>query len=179
MYVLVMREKEADRRQSSATIAIDDKMLATGELSPSAGTPFDFQQGIVTDCASHRRIGDNYPANGIDDCFIFNTPTRTTPAVVLSSPDGKISLSFHTNSSAVQIYSANFFDGTHPRKIEHCSARARGAGYAKAGAIFLEFQHPIGTFLNPKLIQAAGTDTVLHRNEVYENSVTVHITRRE
>lgn len=44
-----------------------------------------------------------------------------------------------------------------------------------SGAVFLEFHHPIATFLHDDLIKAAGTNTILKRGDVYENYVRVEI----
>lgn len=43
------------------------------------------------------------------------------------------------------------------------------------GAVFLEFHHPIATFLHDELTEAAGTNTTLKRGGVYENYVRVEV----
>lgn len=43
------------------------------------------------------------------------------------------------------------------------------------GATFLEFHHPLATFLHPELTNVAGTDTILKIGEVYENLVEIDI----
>lgn len=138
--------------QSSRKVALDDAMLPTGKLDDTTGTGFDFTKGTAADPSTHRRIGDGFPSSGIglspsiplsplhtnvivaDNCIVFNTPTRspTTPAVVMSSPNLKTSLSFFTNQSAVQMYTANFFGRELTRKSHH--QIASGEGYQKHGS---------------------------------------------
>lgn len=48
-----------------------------------------------------------------------------------------------------------------------------------AGAMFLEFQAPLATFMHPELAKVAGTDTVLRQGEVYENWVDVDVAVRK
>lgn len=130
--------------------------------------------------------------------MIFNKRTDASLSkVVLTSPDAKVSLAFRTNQSTVQAYTGQNFDGKHSRKALHKNgdkgypsfgsltafACDKSCGTDRtpcfAGAMFLEFMQPMGTFLHPELAEIAGTDTVLREGEVYESWVEVAVTLRQ
>jgi hypothetical protein len=138
--------------QSTQTPTLDDKMLAQGtwENIP-AGSELDFHSAGLA--GPHRTLGDNFPADGVgelrslhlplhtlcsstslppDHNFGFTSTTRSTPQVVLTSPDDKLSLSFRTNQSTVQCYTASGFDNHGPaRKSIHDPQRI--GPYARFG----------------------------------------------
>ncbi|KAK4055745.1 hypothetical protein OIV83_000292 [Microbotryomycetes sp. JL201] len=153
------------------TPELDDRMLPTGKLLKiQAGHDLDFYSRGTRG----RTIGERFPTGGVDHNFVFARVDDEHPQVVLTAPDDAISLSFRTNQSSVQCYTAGGFDSTaYPRKRVH-DPQGRGA-YAQYGAVFLEFQHPVATVLHPDLCKAAGTDTILRHDEVYENWVEIEI----
>lgn len=125
-------------------------MLATGKLdSTRPGDALNFEQGSVSNVDSHRTIGEVFLENGlgkldisslkrrflttvsIDHNIIFNSVDTSTPKVVLSSSDAKLSLEFVTNQSTVQAYTACGFDGSQTRKVHHQTKDGRG--YEKFG----------------------------------------------
>lgn len=93
---------------------------------------------------------------------------------VLTSSDDAVSLKFRTNQSSVQNYTAVGFDGSGTRKASHARPGSK-EGYNAFGSVFLEFHHPLSTFLYPELQKHAGTDTLLHKGEVYKNWVDVEV----
>ncbi|KAK4056542.1 hypothetical protein OIO90_002389 [Microbotryomycetes sp. JL221] len=158
---------------SDKTPQLDDKMLPTGtllDIKPDDSLDFH-SQGLS---GPHRTIGHPFPPGGVDHNFVFKSVDTTKPQVVLTSPDDALTVRFRTNQSSVQCYTASGFDASAPlRKTIH---DPRGAGpYPKYGAVFLEFQHPVATFLHRALRDAAGTDTILTGHDIYENFVELEI----
>ncbi|KAI5475848.1 aldose 1-epimerase [Pseudohyphozyma bogoriensis] len=154
---------------SSNVSTLDSSMLATGTLTPTdPSSPLNFAHGSPSDLSTHRTLSANFPPSGIDHNIVLNSLTPISPKLTLTSPSLDTSISFKTNQSSVQIYTAGGMDGTHPKKDVHNAAKG---GYPQFGAIFLEFHHPLATFLHPEYAAAAGTDTILKPGEVYENVV--------
>lgn len=102
----------------------------------------------------------------VDRNFLFNpsssnsssskssSPLSSTPQVILTAPSissssqsKRIQLSFSSSLPSVQIYSAPSLDGTGPlRKDAHQNSESKKKGYEANGALFIEFQQPVGTF---------------------------------
>ncbi|ORY91722.1 galactose mutarotase-like domain-containing protein [Leucosporidium creatinivorum] len=162
---------------SNQTPTLDDKMLAKGTWEKiSAGSELDFHSAGLA--GPHRTLGGNFPAEGVDHNFAFTSLTRSDPQVVLTSPDDKLSLSFRTNQSTVQCYTASGFDSHGPARKSIHDPQSIGP-YARFGAVFLEFHHPLATFLHPEYAEKAGTDTVLKAGDVYENFVEIEVKVKE
>lgn len=108
-------------------------MLPTGKVASTAGTHLDFFQGTVSEPITHRKMGENWK-DGVDHNLMF-TPAvvETEPRVVLTSPDGGISLRFRTNQSSVQCYTGGGLNGSVTRKGPH--KNEEGTGYEKFGAV--------------------------------------------
>ncbi|GAA5837443.1 hypothetical protein JCM3766R1_000445 [Sporobolomyces carnicolor] len=138
---------------STELVHLDDKGLATGKIDqiPQDGAGFDYHS------KKQRKIGDSYPEGGIDRNFLLTprptsppTPISSEPQLVLTSPratkdDSRFELEFKTSLASVQIYSAPGLDGSGPIK-----KRAHGGerGYDRDGALFIEFQQPVGTIVH-------------------------------
>ncbi|GAA5863427.1 hypothetical protein JCM1840_007523 [Sporobolomyces johnsonii] len=153
---------------SDKLVALDEKGLSTGSIDPiPRGDVLDFHSSGLE--GEQRQIGDGHPEGGIDRNFLFSYPPSSpsgphslspTPQIVLSSPpssrtsDGDPSLSLHFRSSlpSAQIYTAPSLDGTGPaRKAVHMQSPADEEGkqgYGAHGAVFLEFQQPVGTVMH-------------------------------
>ncbi|GAA6009822.1 hypothetical protein JCM11491_000828 [Sporobolomyces phaffii] len=160
---------------STELVALDDKGLATGSIDkiPQDGTGLDFYSSGL-DAKEHRKIGASYPDGGIDRNFLLTprqtsppTPISHVPQLVLTAPaptsssssssptDTRLQLSFKSSLGSVQIYSAPGLDGSGPaKKSAHERARedgqgregdAKNRGYDRDGALFIEFQQPVGT----------------------------------
>ncbi|GAA5918246.1 hypothetical protein JCM1841_005330 [Sporobolomyces salmonicolor] len=204
---------------SDKLVALDEKGLSTGSIDPiPRGNGLDFHSSGLE--GEHRKIGDGYPEGGIDRNFLFSYsppspsspgPLSPTPQIVLSSPssgtsdDPSLSLHFRSSLPSAQIYTAPSLDGTGPaRKAVHRQAPDAGSdegkqGYDANGAIFLEFQQPVGTVMHTavkgaeqgaselgrwlderatKLGREERTwerDSVLRRGEVWESWVEVDV----
>ncbi|GAA5901762.1 uncharacterized protein JCM6883_000386 [Sporobolomyces salmoneus] len=140
---------------STELVSLDDKGLSTGSIDqiPQNGKEFDFSKS--------RKIGDSYPQGGIDRNYLLtphasSTPIASSPQLILTAPETssgpRLELSFKTSLPSVQIYSAPGLDGSgpskksaHQPKSTQSSGDEKGEGYGKDGALFIEFQQPVGT----------------------------------
>lgn len=107
---------------SDKITAVDENLIPTGELSDITGTPFDFRtpKSIGQDIKS---TGDGYDHN-----YVLDNPGV---AAIVSSQKSGISMTVKTNSPGIQLYTANFLDG---------SVVGKGVSYKKQSAFCLETQ---------------------------------------
>ncbi|KAH9459672.1 hypothetical protein Pst134EB_007902 [Puccinia striiformis f. sp. tritici] len=116
------------------------------------------------------------------------------PKAILRSPKDDLILVFYSNQTAVQCYSANYFNGLGSRKELHrrSTSTENSGGYKKQEAIYLEFQEPsslctnltlqknLKSYLNSddhgqhqqseeKSQTTTVTNTILYPNQVYSN----------
>lgn len=97
------------------------------------------------------------------------TPISSQPQLIFTSPESlsstqgpRLQLSFRTSLPSVQIYSAPGLDGSGPGKKsahqqhqkEEGSDEGKKKGYDKDGALFIEFQQPVGTLSHTCAIDA-------------------------
>ncbi|SGY78709.1 BQ5605_C008g04920 [Microbotryum silenes-dioicae] len=206
--------EEKDVKEYNLWIAVSLSSLAFGELVQGDRTPelypnmlptgkiFQLSKEDPLNFSTSRKIGANFPGNGIDHNLLFTLPFPATPQVTLTCPDGRLGLEFRTNQSSVQCYTAAGFNGVSPVKKELHDRKGEGRGYDRfgewscfslelqdeasnllsvrfrfhtLGATFLEFHQPIATFLHRELKEIVGGDTVLRRGEVYKNWCEVTI----
>ncbi|KAM0788705.1 hypothetical protein ACM66B_002801 [Microbotryomycetes sp. NB124-2] len=157
------------------TPELDERMLPTGKLlNIGPGDELDF----YSEGERGRTIAQRFPSGGVDQNFVFSQIDETRPQVVLTAPDEAVSLSFRTNQSSVQCYTAGGFDSKGCARKKAHDPHFRG-GYSQYGAVFLEFQHPVATVLHSELQAAAGIDTILRGDDVYENWLEIDINGRE
>jgi aldose 1-epimerase len=113
---------------------VDKNLIPTGELRPVKGTPLDFTKANPIGAG----ISDNYEqlvlAHGYDHNFVINRkgPGLELAARVHEPSTGRI-LEISTTEPGVQLYSANFLDGTITGK--------QGRVYKQHYAFCLEAQH--------------------------------------
>lgn len=85
-------------------------MIPTGEKAPVRHTPLDFTtpKPLGTD------IQDPFlkSANGYDHCFLLPHDGDLHPAALLTDPSSELSLQLLTDAPGLQVYTANFLDGT-------------------------------------------------------------------
>ncbi len=109
----------------------DATLIPTGELREARGTPFDFTRptaiGVRLD-----QLGRN--PNGYDDNFVLD---RSAPGLLLAArvhePRSRRTMEMRTTTPGVQLYTANYFDGSLTGK--------RGIAYAPHAGFTLEAQH--------------------------------------
>jgi aldose 1-epimerase len=112
---------------------VDDHLIPTGELSPVAGTPFDFTKST----AIGARIEQDNPqikfGKGYDHNWVLNKTgaALTKAAEVHESKTGRI-MEVWTTEPALQFYTGNFLDGT---------LKGKGKTYPRRGAFCMETQH--------------------------------------
>ncbi len=109
---------EADERT-----AVRPDLVPTGEIVPVAGTVYDLNTPVVL--AERRAL----LANGFDDNFVL---ARGHRGRVRAAKSG-IELGFVTDQPGVQIYTANFLDGS--------TAGKDGRPHGRFGGFCLEAQH--------------------------------------
>lgn len=112
---------------------LDTRRVPTGALLPVAGTPFDLRRAArIGD-----RIGSTHPqmllARGFDHAFVLAKAQPLSAAACALDPESGRTLQVHTTEPALQLYTANAFDGT----LVGAGGRTirQGDGYA------LETQH--------------------------------------
>src|SRR5437773_7929848 len=120
---------------ASAFTPVDSAVIATGEIAPVAGTPFDFRTA--------RRIGDRIGqgteqlrfGRGYDHNWVLDRPSGSglAHAARVVEPTSGRTLDVSTTEPGVQFYAGNFLDGTIKGK--------GGRVYAHRSGLCLETQH--------------------------------------
>jgi len=137
-------------------VAIDSASIPLGELTPVAGTPFDFRLP--------RRIGERIAqpdeqlrhGGGYDHNFVLDKPegkTLTRAARVSEPASGRV-LELWTEEPGVQFYSGNFLDG---------SLAGKGRSYPHRSGLCLEPQHFPDSPNQPQF-----PNVILRPGQVYE-----------
>ncbi|KAA1090441.1 hypothetical protein PGT21_001312 [Puccinia graminis f. sp. tritici] len=162
-------------------LAVHQSQLPTGEIQPNKALGIDFSTPEAI-----RSIGEIMPPSGFDQCFIFKNTTgdevnnTKNPKAILRSPKDDLILVFYSNQTAVQCYSANYFDGIGSRKELHrrTPGEQGAGGYKRQEAIYLEFQEPssLCTNLNLQNNLKAWVDAGDHRLRKEENKSPTKIT---
>ncbi|WP_258037225.1 MULTISPECIES: aldose epimerase family protein [unclassified Streptomyces] len=86
-------------------LPVDEGFIPTGELAPTAGTPFDFTTGHTVGS----RLGDGHPqlkaAGGYDHCMVFDSPAGTLRSVArVTGPRSGRAMEVLTTEPGVQFY---------------------------------------------------------------------------
>lgn len=120
---------------ADAYLPVDETLIPTGELRAVSGTPFDFSvaKAIGKDIAH-----DNTQLErglGYDHCWVLNDQNNgmRTAAVLFDKSSGRV-MEITTDEPAIQFYSGNFLDGTHPVKNSD-------SFYGHRSGLCLETQH--------------------------------------
>ena len=120
-------------------LPLDAGGIPTGQLAPVSNTPFDFRPTRPEQVALRDAIAgltpspEGAPQGGIDHCLVLDNwqPDGSLhPAVTLIEPVSGRSLEILTDQPGIQIYTANYLDGSVTGKD--------GAAYRQHGAICLE-----------------------------------------
>lgn len=114
---------------------VNETLIPTGELATVEGTPFDFR--------TPKRIGEEirsaHPqmvlARGYDHNFVLNRSDDTSLALAarVQDPSSGRVMEVYTREPAIQLYTANFIDGT--------LVGSSGGTYRQGDALCLETQH--------------------------------------
>ena len=118
--------------RADSILEVDEASIPTGRRLPVSNTPFDFQQArpIGRDIdASHRQLDI---AKGYDHTFVLADEGRE-PVVILTDPASGRRLEVYTTQPGIQVYTANYLDGSIEGK--------GGQVYRKHAGIALETQH--------------------------------------
>lgn len=183
--------------QTDHFLDVDRCQLPTGLIKPNRALGIRFSRDTIDKIPTRdtdlKPIQDTMPESGFDHCFLFSGPSDDydTPKVILQSPKDDVRLVFYSNQSAVQCYSANYFDGKGSRKQLHSNPTNSQGGYQKQEAIYLEFQEPSGVCTNVELqqnLKAHGnmlkynhdsgrgiSNTILYPHKVYSNWFMIDI----
>ncbi|WP_257812506.1 galactose-1-epimerase [Aggregatibacter actinomycetemcomitans] len=109
-------------------LPVDSEGIPNSPLKHVVGTGFDFR--IAKPIKQDFLQGEQLAAKGYDHSFIVNKAWQK-PCVLLTSPNGDLSLEVLTSQAALQVYTGNFLAGTPTRE---------GAQYADYHSIALETQ---------------------------------------
>jgi aldose 1-epimerase len=94
---------------------VDASLIPTGDLTPVAGTPFDFTSFHAI--GERIRLGDPQLriGRGYDHNWVLNDPKhagKLNLAAILADPSSGRQLTILTKEPGIQFYSGNFLDGT-------------------------------------------------------------------
>ena len=109
-------------------LPVDSEGIPNSPLKHVVGTGFDFR--IAKPIKQDFLQGEQLAAKGYDHSFIVNKAWQK-PCVLLTCPNGDLSLEVLTSPAALQVYTGNFLAGTPTRE---------GAQYADYHGIALETQ---------------------------------------
>ena len=149
---------------ADAMLPIDKTSVPTGEIVPVADTPFDFRQP--------KRVGrDIDPPNeqlangsGYDHTFVLNSrKADLLPVATLHEKTSGRMMKVFTDQPGLQIYTANFLDGSLIGKS--------GRPYVRQSALCLETQHFPDSPNQPQF-----PNTILRPGETYQSRTTYQFT---
>jgi aldose 1-epimerase len=113
---------------------VDKGLIPTGELTPVAGTPFDFTTPHAIGARIDRADRQIEYGHGYDHNFVLNKPLGAfgVAATAYDPSSGRV-LTVSTSEPGVQFYTGNFLDGSVHGK--------GGQAYQRRSALCLETQH--------------------------------------
>lgn len=144
-------------------LPVDAQSLPTGEILPVAGTAFDFREESAL--AKHMMAIPRQPP-GYDHTFVLSEACqRGDLAAQIYEPSSGRRLELYTTEPGVQLYTANYFDGS-------CKGKG-GKAYVRHAGVCLETQHfpdsvhhghfP-STILEPQTLWRSSTRWVMSAN---------------
>lgn len=147
---------------ADAFTEIDENSAPTGVLIPVDGTPFDLRQPVEF----LHGMAVNHPqltlGNGYDHNFVLSRQPRSPMRLAARVTGGGLCLECYTTQPGLQLYTANYLDGT-PGK--------GGAAYGPRSAFCLETQ------AWPDAIHhAAFPSVVLRAGESYHHTTAYRVT---
>jgi aldose 1-epimerase len=103
---------------------VDSTLIPTGEISPVAGTPFDFRTPMAIGARIDQRQNTQIRyGGGYDHNFVLNRGGAAADSLVhaahVAEPSTGRTLDIFTTEPGIQFYSGNFLDGTITGKAGH------------------------------------------------------------
>ena len=151
---------------ADAYTPVDETLIPTGEITPVAGTPFDFS----TPRAIGERIDSDHEqiqfGGGYDHNYVVNeAPNGLRQVAEVYEPSTGRVLLVSSTEPGVQFYSGNFLNGEVIGK--------EGSAYQKRSGFCLETQHYPDSPNQPQF-----PSTVLRPGETYETTTVFSFTTR-
>jgi aldose 1-epimerase len=117
---------------------VDSTLIPTGEISPVAGTPFDFRTPMPIGARIDQRQNTQIRyGGGYDHNFVLNRGGAAADSLLhaahVAEPSTGRTLDIFTTEPGIQFYSGNFLDGTITGKAGHI--------YKHRYGLALETQH--------------------------------------
>lgn len=109
-------------------LPVDDGLIPLGDPAPVAGTPMDFTKPAAIGSRILQVDG------GYDHCYVLNKakPGEMSLCARVEDPKSGRVMEVRTTQPGVQLYTANFLDGTH---------KGGGAAYEQHAGFCLETEH--------------------------------------
>ena len=151
--------------EGSATVLdqmlrIDKTSVPIGEIVPVADTPFDFRQPKPVGRDINQPNEQLAHGSGYDHTFVLNPRKNDTlPAAILYEKGSGRMMKVFTDQPGLQLYTANFLDGSLTGKS--------GRPYARQSALCLETQHFPDSPNQPQF-----PNTILRPGETYQSRTT-------
>jgi len=142
---------------------VDSHLVPTGQIDPITSAPWlDFRipKTIGKDIAN----GTVTPQGGYDNNWVLDNPTLKQPILHAYGPVSGIQMDIFTTQPGLQLYSANFLDGTIPRKADQIFGGEKGA-YQQYSGFAAETQHFPDSIHHPDW-----PNTVLKSGETYQET---------
>jgi aldose 1-epimerase len=140
---------------------VDSTLIPTGEISPVAGTPFDFRTPMAIGARIDQRQNTQIRyGGGYDHNFVLNRGGAAVDSLLhaahLTEPSTGRTLDIFTTEPGIQLYSGNFLDGTITGKAGHV--------YKYRYGLALETQHYPDSPNHPNF-----PSTILRRGQQYRS----------
>jgi aldose 1-epimerase len=98
-------------------LPVDETLIPTGEIINVIDTPFDFTKSKTIGQDINLKNDQLDIGLGYDHCWVLNDKEMNMKtAAILSEFSSGIVLEIKTNEPAIQFYSGNFLNGSHPKK---------------------------------------------------------------
>jgi aldose 1-epimerase len=99
---------------AEAFLPTDSAQIPTGDISPVAGTPFDFRTPALLGARIRQPDPQLFHGQGYDHCFVLGTEVRAAPSPairVVDAESGRV-LEIVTDQPGIQVYTGNKLAGT-------------------------------------------------------------------
>lgn len=135
---------------ASSITETNSELIPTGRILPVSSTEFDFRKPLKV-----KR--EDFLFKGYDNNFILDEPGLSKPSAVIINPETGLAIEMKTTEPAVQLYTANHFDGSQVGK--------KNIRYQQFWGFCLEAQHYPDSPNHPEF-----PSTVLQPGEAYQQT---------